>query len=502
MKRLIYVSIIALIIIGCNQDEERVFKREEIYGNLFLVRNFPIIDSGHYQNLLFNPIKKLNMSVIDSIKVYGQVYNGYRYLGRFKISAMEPANYVKLEFKNDTIFYMSYTGHNYSNTYETFSFIWESDSLTVLNHNQIQIPTNKFNPADSLALLGLYHSSVGENWVKKWNINEPIKYWYGVNIEKLDSLDLYERRVNYYVVKSLTLPFNNLVGTIPEEVFKLKYLDIEACQFVGNKLDTKVVLPNYKDETSLDITLEYFENDSIVFDNHQVMVLLKDGAKIYTINASGEKGDELGVIAAKQIVETINPFAHTPQEGGMGSVVRFGYEGEYIPIKYNEDTVLIFSGFLSVIPLCISENTIKSTYKLDYVREGYDPIKTYYNAYPKGIVKKHQEGRQSGLMVGDMVLLDMEHFSSQEAYLYADYDSHYIFTSYLGSERPLGNLDEGFTDEETGDGIQKVVSEYDGQVLILMSEEWCETKHELKEKVIEGFGKAEKITINYEMNCG
>lgn len=335
MKRLIYSLIIVLTIVGCNQKKETLLKQGDINGSLVQVWKFPIRDSSRYQSLFLNPINKKNTPVLDSIKVYGQVGREYRHLGSFKITGTEPAHSVSLEYSNDTIYYVSYTKNAYNNTYETFSFKWESDSLSVLDHNNIQVPANKFNKEDSLALLDMYKSAGGENWLNKWDLKMPISTWYGVNIKKRDRLDLCNHRVAYYVVQSLVLPFNNLKGSIPEEVFKLKYLDVEASQFVGNELNTKVVLPDYKDETNLEITLEYFENDSIVFDDYQAMVLFKEGAKVYAIDKDGNRGEELGKIVGKEKVQTINPFVHTPQEGGMGLAVKFGYEGEYIPIKYN-----------------------------------------------------------------------------------------------------------------------------------------------------------------------
>lgn len=144
---------------------------------------------------------------------------------------------------------------------------------------------------------------------------------------------------------------------------------------------------------------------------------------------------------------------------------------------------MIFSGFLSVIPLCISPDKVQSTYKLEYVRDRFDPYVVNYTSYPKEIVKIYQGGRQSGLIIGDMILLDPNEFSSQEAYLYADYDSYYIYSTYFGLEIPTEELE-------------------DGQVLIEESEDWCNNSNELKEQVIEGFGEGEKITINYEQNCG
>jgi len=62
---------------------------------------------------------------------------------------------LALSIRMTLYFYVSYAKNAYNNTYETFSFKWESDSLSVLDHNNFQVPTNKFSLKDSLALLAL-----------------------------------------------------------------------------------------------------------------------------------------------------------------------------------------------------------------------------------------------------------------------------------------------------------------------------------------------------------
>jgi Leucine-rich repeat (LRR) protein len=62
------------------------------------------------------------------------------------------------------------------------------------------------------ALLDLYTATNGDNWTNKWDFDQPISAWYGITV------------VDDKVV-SINLSSNNLVGTIPNSIQDLKYLE-------------------------------------------------------------------------------------------------------------------------------------------------------------------------------------------------------------------------------------------------------------------------------------
>lgn len=79
---------------------------------------------------------------------------------------------------------------------------------------------------DSLALVDLYNSTNGENWSKhtNWLTNKPLRSWYGVEV--------INNRVD-----SLLLPYNNLVGVLPNTIgnlSSLKYLILWNNKLSGN----------------------------------------------------------------------------------------------------------------------------------------------------------------------------------------------------------------------------------------------------------------------------
>jgi len=82
------------------------------------------------------------------------------------------------------------------------------------------------NNQDSLALIDLYDSTNGANWSNNtnWLSSKPISTWYGVVTDTSGR------------VKELKLGINNLNGTIPNSIGKLKkltYLDFSVCNLYG-----------------------------------------------------------------------------------------------------------------------------------------------------------------------------------------------------------------------------------------------------------------------------
>ncbi len=76
--------------------------------------------------------------------------------------------------------------------------------------------------SDSLALVSLYNSTAGTNWLNTWNLNLPVSSWYGVTLSN-DGCN----------VTDLNLSNNNLTGTIPSQIGNLNALE-SFCLFFNN----------------------------------------------------------------------------------------------------------------------------------------------------------------------------------------------------------------------------------------------------------------------------
>ncbi len=63
---------------------------------------------------------------------------------------------------------------------------------------------------DSLALVALYNSTNGPNWINTWDLSQPVNTWYGVNMA-LDGCSVID----------LQLGNNGLVGSLPDELGNL-----------------------------------------------------------------------------------------------------------------------------------------------------------------------------------------------------------------------------------------------------------------------------------------
>ncbi len=98
--------------------------------------------------------------------------------------------------------------------YAFFSILFSLSQL----HAQIE--------EDSLALISIYNSTAGENWVYSWDFASPISEWHGVTI--IDNR-----------VVGLNLRANNLVGTIPDlHLTALKTLSLSINEISG-------IIPNF-----------------------------------------------------------------------------------------------------------------------------------------------------------------------------------------------------------------------------------------------------------------
>ncbi|GEM_PF-1793129 len=88
---------------------------------------------------------------------------------------------------------------------------------------------------DSLALVSLYNNTEGPSWGHTWQLDQPIKTWYGVHVagNRVDSLNLQNNRLsgtipsslgNLDQLKYLNLSANYLEGNIPITIWKLTKL--------------------------------------------------------------------------------------------------------------------------------------------------------------------------------------------------------------------------------------------------------------------------------------
>jgi Leucine-rich repeat (LRR) protein len=88
---------------------------------------------------------------------------------------------------------------------------------------------------DSLALVALYNSTAGGNWIDNTNwLSEPVSNWFGITVT--------EGRVTQINLKN-----NNLVGILPPEISDLKYL-------------TELILQNNQISGSLPVEIGNLEN--------------------------------------------------------------------------------------------------------------------------------------------------------------------------------------------------------------------------------------------------
>ncbi|MBK9963196.1 MAG: T9SS type A sorting domain-containing protein [Saprospiraceae bacterium] len=78
--------------------------------------------------------------------------------------------------------------------------------------------------ADSLVLVKLFESTNGANWSIKWNFNQGIENWYGINLDGMGC------------VRNISLSDNNLKGNLPPELgllTNLKVLNLFNNQLTG-----------------------------------------------------------------------------------------------------------------------------------------------------------------------------------------------------------------------------------------------------------------------------
>ena len=98
------------------------------------------------------------------------------------------------------------------------------------------------------ALISLYNATQGDQWNNSWDLNSAIDTWYGITI------------VDEKVVE-INLSFNNLQGTLPNDIGNLVYLQKMNLGF--NKLSGTLPasIGNLKALASLELFMNKFEGD-------------------------------------------------------------------------------------------------------------------------------------------------------------------------------------------------------------------------------------------------
>ena len=87
---------------------------------------------------------------------------------------------------------------------KTFTLMVVSFFITTLSFANISLNEKE-------ALIALYKATNGSQWNSTWNLEAPVNSWYGVKVE------------NDKIVE-INLQFNNLQGTLPQEIGNLIYL--------------------------------------------------------------------------------------------------------------------------------------------------------------------------------------------------------------------------------------------------------------------------------------
>jgi Leucine-rich repeat (LRR) protein len=163
------------------------------------------------QNLQL-PVNR-SVSGTDLILTVDYTYPGssYQWYKEGEIIQGETGNSLKISTNDLSIYYCLVTNPAFPN----------------LNLESVKIGSEHggVSLADSLALVSLYNSAGGTNWINKtnWLSAEPISSWFGV-------------KTYMGKVTELNLNYNNLIGTLPSEIgnlTKLTKLDLSVNRLIG-----------------------------------------------------------------------------------------------------------------------------------------------------------------------------------------------------------------------------------------------------------------------------
>lgn len=103
--------------------------------------------------------------------------------------------------------------------------------LVLVFHAASTIVLAKVSVNEKKVLLDFYESTNGANWTIKWDLSRSISNWHGVGVEngKIVSLNLFN---------------NNLTGTLPGSIGKLRHLKVFNVAFnaIGGNIPENIVL--------------------------------------------------------------------------------------------------------------------------------------------------------------------------------------------------------------------------------------------------------------------
>ena len=107
-------------------------------------------------------------------------------------------------------------------------------TITLLSANVIFAEVTR---KEKKALIDLYESTNGREWIKKWNLEEPVSNWRGVKVQKghVIEINLFRNNLNGVIPESigdlghlrvLNLAFNTITGELPATIVSLDQLRV------------------------------------------------------------------------------------------------------------------------------------------------------------------------------------------------------------------------------------------------------------------------------------
>ena len=102
--------------------------------------------------------------------------------------------------------------------------------------------------ADSLALVALYNSTGGNNWINNWDLSMPIDSWYGVTLTTSGC------------VEKIELSNNNLIGSFPD----LRFDSLTVLNISQNSIRNLAELTGMPSLQNLNIANNFFTFDDLI----------------------------------------------------------------------------------------------------------------------------------------------------------------------------------------------------------------------------------------------
>ncbi len=208
--------------------------------------------------------------------------------------------------------------------------------LAAENVQQTLVITNPVSPADSLALVTFYNSTLGAGWTKTNWLTGPVNTWYGITLRQGR-------------VFQINLPFNNVRGAIPDvsALTGLTHLDISNNGFLTGTFPTSIAglpqletllmqgcnfnaLPPSSAWASQKLIID-LNNNSFDFGDLEPLTSLH-----FTITNKGQRPFQLYQTIVSQQLKLLvdDPFSITPIVGGAQNNYQwyFGDPQKLLPI--------------------------------------------------------------------------------------------------------------------------------------------------------------------------